>query len=252
MPVVQVLPLSRELGNKEKITINVYGQYEEVRYTLDGSEPTRSSTLYTGPFYLDKAATVKAAAFYGPRSSRNPMITMRRSRIRASKYKVSLTKASLPAVKVNRAKLKAGLSYLYYGGQAATTGGALSAMPQFDPDQAHKQGFVKEITLAPKAHDNNFAFKYDGYIKIGGAGVYSFTLASDDGSQLFINDKLVVDNNGRHGMIAKTGQVNLAAGFHKITVTYFDAGGNAKLELKYKGPGVSEQQVPANVLYYEE
>ena len=251
MPVVQVLPLSRELGDKEKITINVYGQYEEVRYTLDGSEPTRSSTLYTGPFDLDMAATVKAAAFYGPRSSRNPMISMWRSRIRASHYKVSLTKASLPAIEVEQAKLQPGLAYLYYGGQAATTGGALSAMPQFDPGQAHKQGIVKEITLAPKAHENNFAFKYDGYIKIARSGIYTFTLGSDDGSQLFIDDKLVVDNNGRHGMIAKTGQVNLAAGFHKITVTYFDAGGNAQLELKYKGPGVSEQQVPSNVLYCE-
>jgi|GEM_PF-1713240 len=251
MPVVQVLPLPGELADKEKITINVYGQYEEVRYTLDGSEPTRSSTLYTGPFDLDKAAIVKAAAFYGPRSSRNPMVTMRRSRIRASHYKVSLTKSSLPAVEVDQAKLEPGLAYLYYGGQVATTGGALSAMPQFDPDQAHKRGFVKEITLAPKAHDNNFAFKYDGYVKIAETGIYTFTLASDDGSELFIDDKLVVDNNGRHGLLAKSGQVNLAAGFHRITVTYFDAGGGAKLELKYKGPAVSEQAVPASVLYRE-
>jgi len=251
MPVVQILPLSRELDDMEKITINVYGQYEEVRYTLDGSEPTRSSTLYTGPFDLDKAATVKAAAFYGPRSSRNPMVTMRRSRIRVSKYKVSLTKAPLPAVVVDQKILQPGLAYLYYGGQAATTGGALSAMPQFDPDQAHKTGFVKDITLAPKAHDNNFAFKYDGYIKIAKTGTYTFTLASDDGSQLFVDDKLVVDNNGRHGLLAKTGQVNLAAGFHRITLTYFDAGGQAKLEVKYKGPGLSEQKLPATMLYSE-
>jgi len=252
MPVVQVLPVSGELAEQDKITINVYGQYEELRYTLDGSEPTRSSTLYTGPFDLDKTATVKAAAFYGPRSSRNPMVTMRRSRIRVSNYKVSVTKAPLPPVVVNQKKLQPGLAYLYYGGQAATTGGSLSAMPQFDPDQAHKKGFVNDVTLAPKAHDNNFAFKYDGYIKIAKTGTYTFTLASDDGSQLFVDDKLVVDNNGRHALLAKTGQVNLAAGFHRITVTYFDAGGQAVLEVKYKGPGVSEQKLPANVLFHEE
>ncbi len=34
-----------------------------MRYTLDGSEPTAASTLFTEPFRLEKTATVKAAAF---------------------------------------------------------------------------------------------------------------------------------------------------------------------------------------------
>jgi len=35
----------------------------DIRYTLDGSEPTASSRLYTAPFACPKAATVRAAAF---------------------------------------------------------------------------------------------------------------------------------------------------------------------------------------------
>jgi alpha-tubulin suppressor-like RCC1 family protein len=36
---------------------------DEIRYTTNGSTPTQSSALYTGPFTLDYTATVKAVAF---------------------------------------------------------------------------------------------------------------------------------------------------------------------------------------------
>lgn len=36
----------------------------EIRFTLDGSEPTRASTLYSGPFSLSPPATIKAKAFF--------------------------------------------------------------------------------------------------------------------------------------------------------------------------------------------
>ena len=35
----------------------------EIRYTLDGSEPTENSKLYTGPFTIDDTTTIKAKAF---------------------------------------------------------------------------------------------------------------------------------------------------------------------------------------------
>ena len=39
----------------------------EIRYTLDGSEPGRSSTLFKGNFSIQKSANVRAAAFLGDR-----------------------------------------------------------------------------------------------------------------------------------------------------------------------------------------
>ena len=42
----------------------------EIRYTLDGTEPTVNSTLYTGAIVLQKSAKIRAAAFRdGKRSS---------------------------------------------------------------------------------------------------------------------------------------------------------------------------------------
>ena len=41
----------------------------EIRYTLDGSLPTASSTLYTGAIHLQKSAKIRAAAFRNGKSS---------------------------------------------------------------------------------------------------------------------------------------------------------------------------------------
>jgi len=250
-PVLKILPDSTSFTDSLVVSITTLGPAVEIRYTLDGTEPSATSALYSGPFEVTRSVTVKAAAFYGTRTNRNPTVTMKRSTVKARNYKRKLPQVTLKPIAVDPASLQTGLAYLYYGGVTATTGASGHEMPQFDPAQAYKKGMVDSITLSPKVHESDFAFKYDGYIKIDQTGAYTFTLASDDGSQLFIDNELVVDNNGVHGVVAKTGQVNLAAGFHRITVTYFDAGGAAQLVLNYKGPGVSEQEVPASVLYHE-
>jgi PA14 domain len=53
------------------------------------------------------------------------------------------------------------------------------------------------------------------------AGSYRFRLKSDDGSQLFIDNRLVVDNDGIHDVISKRGELELRSGRHRIRVWYF-------------------------------
>ena len=45
------------------VTLACETEEAEIRYTLDGSEPTEESKLYTGPFTIDDTTTVKAKAF---------------------------------------------------------------------------------------------------------------------------------------------------------------------------------------------
>jgi hypothetical protein len=75
-------------------------------------------------------------------------------------------------------------------------------------------------------------------------------LELDDGSWLYIDDTLVVDNGGEHANQRFAGKVNLFAGYHKIEIKYFDIGGGAILKLYWTPPNSEESIIPKNVFFY--
>ena len=94
-----------------------------------------------------------------------------------------------------------------------------------------------------------FSVQWEGYIWIAQSGSYTFTTESDDGSWVFINEALVVDNGGAHRLRRGSGRIKLTKGNHRIRVNYFDAGGEAVLRITWQPPGREEGPIPANVLY---
>lgn len=87
-------------------------------------------------------------------------------------------------------------------------------------------------------HTLYFGIDYWGTIWLKDAGEYAFELTSDDGSQLYIDDQKIIDNDGNHGATTQAGSVQLSAGEHAIHLPYFQWGpGNAALVLRVKPPG---------------
>lgn len=79
----------------------------EIRYTLDGTEPTANSTLYTGAIVLQKSAKIRAAAFRdGKRSS-------------VTSQDISFNKATACPVELLQPTHK---NYTYNGGATLTDG----------------------------------------------------------------------------------------------------------------------------------
>ena len=66
-----------------------------------------------------------------------------------------------------------------------------------------------------------FALDYEGSIYVPVAGEYGFRLESDDGSKLYLDGALVVDNDGVHAMNEMAGAVTLRQGDHRLRLSYF-------------------------------
>jgi len=84
----------------------------------------------------------------------------------------------------------------------------------------------------------SFAGRWRGVIRITKAGSYSFHVNSDDGSWLWINEVMVVNNGGHHGMTVRTASVTLAVGDHDARIHWYEQGGAAGIIVHYKGPDI--------------
>jgi len=89
-----------------------------------------------------------------------------------------------------------------------------------------------------------------GTLNVAGAGSFLFTLNSDDGSMLYIDGNLVVNNGiGRgHAPFEVSGSASLLAGVHPFRIEFFeDFGGPSGLYL-YLPPEVTYIPEPMTLL----
>ncbi|MGC9344853.1 MAG: PA14 domain-containing protein, partial [Bacteroidales bacterium] len=109
-------------------------------------------------------------------------------------------------------------------------------------------GKTPEITLDMAPSDDYFGLVFTAYIMIPEDEVYSFYTVSDDGSSVYIDDKLVTLNDGQHGVREELGQVGLKKGLHKIEVRYFDNWYDEFLEVYVSSPKLKKQKIENLVL----
>ena len=103
---------------------------------------------------------------------------------------------------------------------------------------------------------DGFAARWTGEMEVKTPGAYLFYLTSDDGSRIYVNNVLTVDNDGLHGPREKTGTIDLESGKFPVVVDFFEKRGGADVVVKYSGPDtggtpvllrVSEAVIPVTV-----
>jgi alpha-L-fucosidase len=214
--------------DQSEVSITSKRENIEIHYTTDGTIPTVHSQVSKGKIRINETTTISARCF---RDGKPVSGTSKEKFIKVQpRRSVALEKP------INR------INFTYYEGD-------WDSLPNFKNLKPLSEGTLANYNFTPRKEIERFGFEYTGYIKILTDGVYMFYTSSDDGSRLYIGGELVVDNDGLHGMLEKSGVVALAKGFHPIRVTFFEKTGSDDLKVSYKGPGFDKQAIPDSVLF---
>ena len=190
----------------------------EIRYTLDGSEPTETSALYAAPVPVDRSLTLKAKGFK-PGAAPSRTLTLEAEK--------AVFRKGAPA---GETATRPGVAYSYYEG-------VFSCVNDIRKGKYVSSGTMPAPSIAQAPQEDHFAYVFTGLILIPERGVWEFMTKSDDGSVLTIGDRKVVDNDGSHASVMATGRVALEAGLHPYTLLYFEDYEGQDLLWGWKAPG---------------
>lgn len=200
---------------------------DKVLYTLDSTDPASHGHRYVGPLQIHSTMTLKA-------------VTVSDLHGMSDQFMAKYTKTNIhPPVTVE--KLSAGLACNYYEG-------TWDRLPDFQNIAPKKSTSVVAIDRSPAERKEYFGLLFSGYLSIPRNGVYTFSLRSDDGSNLIIDGEQIINNDSVHVGILKIGQIALGAGFHSFQLGYFQGDGDALLDLVCEGPGVAKGAIPPDML----
>ncbi|MFC1556444.1 chitobiase/beta-hexosaminidase C-terminal domain-containing protein, partial [candidate division KSB1 bacterium] len=211
--------------DRADVTLTCSKAGAEIRYTLDGGEPTQKSLLYTRPVSITENTIITTRAFWkNGISSRVKTIDMTKVQPIASEFITRMSR---------------GLALSYYEG-------SWEALPDFSQltTKTEKTAAVFDLSLAER--EDNYALKFEGYIQIPVTGVYTFFVSSDDGARLYRGDRMLIDNDS---MREKYYSLALEEGMHPVSLLYFQRTRGKGLRVSYEGPGIEKQEIPSNILY---
>ena len=215
----------------DSLNVNVKSDRDnvQIRYTLDGTQPNITSPIVNGTINLTGTTTLTARCF--------------RKDVPVSSF------SSSAFIKVNvkpdlkNYNLEKGISYKYFEG-------TWDKLPDFSLLGSIKEGTVPNFDLSVRQQSEYFGIEFIGYIQITKDDVYAFYTDSDDGSQLFIDNDLVVNNDELHGAVQNKGVIALGKGFHSIRLKYFNKTGGLELKVYFQSPSLKKQEIPSSILYH--
>jgi hexosaminidase len=207
----------------------------KVFYTIDGKNPDETTAQYQQPFIVNvpkgESRPVKSVVI-APSGKRSVITTT-----------LLLNKDTLTADTTTNIKSQGALKYYYVPGK-------FSSVIEIDTNLATKKGLANLISYSKvTGRAREYGIVFSGYINVNENATFEFSLYSDDGSRLYIDEELIIDNDGDHARFERSAGVALKAGFHKIRVAYFDDGPGSTLQVFIKGTDGKKIEIPSVMLF---
>jgi len=225
IPAPVIYPHDTLIQNTDKVLIRIQHPDEDatIHYTTDGSKPNKNSPVYAGPFEAAAYSRVRAVAF----SKDNQESCVHSSNVDVYDPEIN------------------GWNYEYFEGN-------WSEVPDYEKLTPLKTGKTCLFELDKiKARPHHWGTRFKAVIDIPEDDEYTFYLSSDDGSKLYIDGKLVVNNDGIHYRTQKSGRIRLTTGRHPIMIEHFNFWSYNGLSLMFSGKNYSKQNVPLSRIFYE-
>jgi len=206
-------------------------QFEDISFGPDGyfTQPTPGSANGSGVSgFVDPVEFDLEHGFFS-----SPQTLSLSSNISDSIIRYSLD-GSLPSTEIGCDAPADGnaWSYQYY----ENNGSAWTSMPNFGQLTPVTSSTSNTISTDVRERDNNFGLVFNGCVQALEDGYYLFETTSDDGSQLFVNDILIVDNVSSGSTSTLDNEIFLAKGLHEVRVSYYQATGNNELSSQWAAP----------------
>ncbi len=138
------------------------------------------------------------------------------------------------AVAVAAMGIRAEMTYFAHAGQIKSVA-LIGSGKQLDT------GSVGAIdSMGDKKYGGSWNIEFCGELVVSQGGKYEFSLTSDDGSALYMNNQMLIMNDGLHGDVNRKESRELAAGKYQMNLLYFNYIGGHKLKMTVKGPDGKE------------
>ncbi|MBK9543398.1 MAG: PQQ-dependent sugar dehydrogenase [Bacteroidetes bacterium] len=222
--------------NPQGLQITLDGQPFTAPITVSSVEGMLRAISATSPQTINTALTYNYSSWSQGGTQTQTFATPVSNVSYTANYTAALRSPENPTTTIQ------GLNYSYFQG-------TWSALPNFAALTPVSSGVVSTFDISPRSQNDNFGFRFTGYINVPASGVYTFYSSSDDGSKVYIGTTLVVNNDGLHANLEASGQIGLLAGKHAITVDFIEQAGAEVLSVSYLGPTLAKQIIPASALF---
>lgn len=148
----------------------------------------------------------------------------------------------LPAVKLK--DVVNGVNYVYYEGPEKDCCASILV-----PKNKKGEGVMNNIDISKAPAEDHFGYTFDTYLLVEETSPYYFQFVSDDGAVLYIDDKLIVDNDGSHSERDQRTFVSLAKGYHHVVVKYFENYAGQSLKIRYANTQSELTTIPDHLLF---